>query len=156
MTDNEIKREVTFEERAEYFKKRYNEVWEEYKNPNGNEDPLYICVLRDGLRAIKKAEETINRQQAEIENYSHNIKQLTDENLILSQKRANIFEILNANEKGRIRGIKEFAERLKEICRKRQYVITEKTNFGVINKQYLQVVDKNDIDNLVKEMVGEE
>lgn len=51
----------------------------------------------------------INRQRAEIE-------KLKIENRILSQKRANIFEILTAfergEEKGRLDAVKEFVERL--------------------------------------------
>lgn len=88
-------------------------------------------LMRDAL-------DLINRLQAENENYSHNIKKLTEENLILSQKRANMFEILKSNEKGRIRGIKEFADRLKSLIR------------------YSTPLDRVCIDNLVKEMVGEE
>ena len=82
MTDNDIKREVTFEERAEYFKKRYSEVLEEYESLDGDEDPLYICVLQDGLCAIKKAEETINRLQAEIENLKDTLYDAEGVNLV--------------------------------------------------------------------------
>lgn len=80
----------------------------------------------------------INRLQAENE-------RLQTENLILSQKRANIFEIINAVERGRIRGIKEFAERLKEETNKVYYV----ESIALLNVHEI-------INNLVKEMVGEE
>ena len=84
--------------------------------------PMCSAVLH------QDAIDLINRQYAEID-------RLKAENLILSQKRANIFEIVNANEKGRARGIKEFAERLKKPNRWR-------------------VEDIYYIDTLVEEMVG--
>ena len=49
----------------------------------------------------------INRQKAEIE-------RLKEDNEIKSQKRANIFEITNAYERGRAEAVKEFAKRLKK------------------------------------------
>ena len=68
MTDNETTREKTFSEELPYFKERIKEVFDNYDNPNGYEDPLYIAVLRDSKRIVRKAEEEITRQQAEIEN----------------------------------------------------------------------------------------
>lgn len=56
MIDNEITREKTFSEELPHFKKRIKEVFDNYNNPNGNEDPLYICVLRDSKRIVQKAE----------------------------------------------------------------------------------------------------
>lgn len=67
MTDKEITREKTFSEELPYFKDRIEEVFDNYNNPNGNEDPLYICVLRDSKRIVRKAEEEITRQKTEIE-----------------------------------------------------------------------------------------
>ena len=74
MTDNEITREKTFSEELPYFKERIKEVFDNYDNLNGNEDPLYIAVLRDSKRIVRKAEEEITRQQAEIER----LKELCD------------------------------------------------------------------------------
>lgn len=67
MTDNECKRERTFEEELPHFKESVKEVFAQYHNPNGNEDPLYICVLRQGNRIVRKAEEKINRLRAEVD-----------------------------------------------------------------------------------------
>lgn len=92
----------------------------------------------------------INRQQETIKT----LRKCVEQHHIIRKDGKSPLSLLT--EEIKAKAIKEFAERLKEICKKRQYVITEKTNFGVINKQYLQVVDKNDIDNLVKEMVGED
>ena len=41
------------------------------------------------------------------------IERLKEENIIFSQKRANIFEIISAYDRGKTEAIKEFAERLK-------------------------------------------
>ena len=73
MTDNEIKREKTFSEELPYFKERIKEVFDNYSNPNGYDDPLYIAVLRDSNRIVRKAEEEINRQQEEIDRLTYNL-----------------------------------------------------------------------------------
>ena len=67
MTDNETTREKTFSEELPYFKERIKEVFDNYDNPNGYEDPLYIAVLHDSKRIVRRAEEEITRRQAEIE-----------------------------------------------------------------------------------------
>ena len=71
MTDKEIIIEKTFSEELPYFKERIKEVFDNYNNPNGNEDPLYICVLRDSNRIVRKAEEEITRQKTEIDELKH-------------------------------------------------------------------------------------
>lgn len=58
-------------------------------------------------------------------------------------------------EEAKAEAIKEFAERLKAECRQDRYSIQTTTKFGVLDKKYLRVVDEGDIDNLVKEMVGD-
>lgn len=73
MTDNGITREKTFSEELPYFKERIKEVFDNYDNPNGCEDSLYIDVLRDSKRIVRKAEEEINRQQEEIENLTYTL-----------------------------------------------------------------------------------
>ena len=135
MTDNEIKREKTFSEELPYFKERIKEVFDYYHNPNGYEDPLYIAVLRDSHRAVRKAEEEITRQQTEIERLKNEIQITKDAYTMLQTKN----EIIKSE------AIKEFAERLKEKSFKtiRNYGLTK------------DVVEVCDIDNLVKEMVGE-
>ena len=76
----------------------------------------------------------INRQKAEIE-------RLKTENLILSQKRINFFERIEIITAAEVRAVKEFAERLKD------KITMSPHSFISIDKWY--------IDNLVKEMVGE-
>ena len=63
MTDNE----KTFSEELPYFKKRMKEISDNYDNPDGYADVLYLSALSDSNRIVRKAEEEINRQQAEIE-----------------------------------------------------------------------------------------
>ena len=135
MTDNETTREKTFSEELPYFKERIKEVFDNYHNLNGGEDPLYIAVLRDSNRVVRKAEEEITRQQTEIERLKNEIQITKDAYIMLQTKN----EIIKSE------AIKEFAERLKEKSFKtiRNYGLTK------------DVVEVCDIDNLVKEMVGE-
>ena len=67
MADSEIKREKTFSEELPYFKEQMREVFDYYDNPMGCSEMLYISVLNDSNRIVRKAEEEINHQQEEIE-----------------------------------------------------------------------------------------
>ena len=67
MTDNKITREKTFSEELSYFKERMKEISDNYDNPDGYADVLYLSALSDSNRIVRKAEEEINRQQAENE-----------------------------------------------------------------------------------------
>ena len=80
MTDNEIKREKTFSEELPYFKERMKEISDNYDNPDGYADVLYLSALSDSNRIVRKAEEEITRQQAEIERLQADNKNL--ENVI--------------------------------------------------------------------------
>ena len=141
MTDNETTREKTFSEELPYFKERIKEVFDNYHNLNGGEDPLYIAVLRDSNRIVRKAEEEITRQQTEIEQLKFEIAKLLPEGCPYATQ----VEVSNKLESQiKSEAIKEFAERLKEKSFKtiRNYGLTK------------DVVEVCDIDNLVKEMVG--
>lgn len=133
MTDNEIKREKTFSEELPYFKERIKEVFDNYSNPNGYDDPLYIAVLRDSKRIVRKAEEEITRQQAEIEA------------LITGQETLQKYIA-----KAKAEAVKEFAERLKNKIK------TECNPYGKPTFDYdTSIAIMRYIDNLVTEMVGE-
>ena len=134
MTDNEITKEKTFSEELPHFKERIKEVFDNYHNPNGYEDPLYIAVLRDSNRIVRKAEEEITRQQAEIERLQNTINDILDRQPILVER---------AEKYAKSEAIKEFAERLKEIVK-----FTDDTYECWEIEGY--------IDNLVKEMIGYE
>ena len=126
MTDTEIKREKTFSEELPYFKERIKEIFDNFDNPDGYADVRYLSALSVGSRIVRKAEEEINRQQAEIEK--------------LMERIAEVSKTIKSE------AIKEFAKRLKEKSYKtiRNYGLTK------------DVVEVCDIDNLVKEMVGGE
>lgn len=59
--------------------------------------------------------------------------------------------------KGYADGVKEFAERLKAVCRQARFSVTVTQDLTGIKKvlDNIPVDDESDIDNLVKEMVGE-
>lgn len=132
MTDKEMTREMTFSEELPYFKERIKEVFDNYNNPNGNEDPLYICVLRDSNRIIRKAEEEIIFQQAEISRLRKEV------NLISIQFQ----DLQERTDEIKVEAYKEFAEKLKE--KYRNIVL------------YGKIVKVSTINNLLKEMLSEE
>ena len=103
----------------------------------------YRTRVGNQKQELARLNEQVNEQKAEI-------KRLYKENEIKSQKRANIFEIANAYERGKSEAITEFAERLK---------ITDLS--GVVGEHYINgemygYFDSGSfgsiIDNLVAEM----
>ena len=148
MTDNEITREKTFSEELPYFKERIKEVFDNYDNPNGYEDPLYIAVLRDSKRIVRKAEEEITRQQTEIES--------------LKENRDELWEIHCRDTKRcleRIDEIDTLKEELKTVKSEAYKECIEKVRKLAVGmhpcSDELRVFD-SDLDNLLKEKVGEE
>ena len=141
MTDNEITREKTFSEELPYFKERIKEVFDNYDNPNGYEDPLYIAVLRDSKRIVRKAEEEITRQQTEIESLKENRDELWEIHCRDTERsfaRMNEIDTLKEELKtAKSEAYKECIEKVKEKNR----------SVGILRQ--------GDLDNLVKEMVGD-
>ena len=175
MTDNKITRETTFSEELPYFKERIKEVFDNYHNPNGYEDPLYIAVLRDSKRVVRKAEEEINRQQVENKRLEKEVNlvsiQFQDLQERYEESQAEIERLkecpkcvyeydgetteycvqgpcsnFKTVEQIKSEAVKEFAERLEEKS------FQSFGNYGITR----DVVEVCDIDNLVKEMVGED
>lgn len=152
MTDNEITREKTFSEELPYFKEQIKEIFDNYHNPNDNEDPLRISVLRDSYRIVRKAEEEITCQKAEIE-------RLKRENEILSTNADTAFQdglneaqdlyATQVENEIKTEAIKEFADKLKENV----------TDCHTVSDGEYVGYDWTDIahciDNLVKEVVGD-
>ena len=142
MTDNEITREKTFSEELPYFKERIKEVFDNYDNPNGYEDPLYIAVLRDSKRIVRKAEEEITRQQAEIEGLKENRDELWEIHCRDTERcleRIDEIDILKEELKTvKSEAYKECIEKVKEKNR----------SVGILRQ--------GDLDNLLKELEGEE
>lgn len=85
----------------------------------------------------------INRQKAEIE-------QLRLKNRVLSQNRITMPERLEIVNNARNKAIREFAEKLKESA------FDVDVSFGYGKECYDKAVAVIEIDNLVKEMVGED
>ena len=128
--------------------------------------PIYKHIDKDCTPDIvKPALDLINRKKAEIENYSHNTKTMANDirglQKALEQAKAEIErlkkevkkckehykmacsernEFLEQLETAKAEAIKEFAERLKNEC-------VQDGAFGYVSAY--------EIDNLVKEMVGE-
>lgn len=142
MTDK-IERERTFDEEIQYFKQQIKEIFDNYHNPDGSEDRLEICVLRDAYRTVLKAEEEITRQQVEIEQLKFEIAKLLPKGCPYAIQ-VEVSNKLEAQIKSE--AFKEFAERLKEKS------FQSFGNYGITR----DVVEVCDIDNLIKEMVGDE
>ena len=132
MTDNGIKREKTFSEELPYFKEQMKEVFDYYDNPKGCSEMLYISVLNDSNRIVRKAEEEINRLQAENER----LKKEKDEYAYLYDKHINTaFSHIKSE------AVKKFANEFKSRC------IKGGIYPAFVNRQ---------LENVKKEMVGED
>ena len=131
--------EKTFSEELPYFKERMKEISDNYDNPDGYADVLYLSALSDSNRIVRKAEEEINRQQAEIKRLQSQVNRLKKYD---AERDIRLHARLIATAKSE--AIKEFAKRLKEKSYKtiRNYGLTK------------DVVEVCDIDNLVEEMAG--
>lgn len=134
MPDNEITREKTFSEELPYFKERIEEVFDNYNNPNGNEDPLYICVLRDSKRIVRKAAEEITYQQADIRMLRKKV------NLVSIQFQ----DLQERTDKIKVEAYKEFAEALRKHYDNPVWYLGGSNGFF------------DNLDSFVKEMVGKE
>lgn len=176
MTDNEITREKTFSEELQYFHERIKEVFDNYDNSNGYEDPLYIAVLRDSNRLVRKAEEEINRQQAEIDTLTYTLlgvmhsvdKWLDGAELeqdevnraatmrektlrIAEEKQAEIERLKNRPYTLQIEVSKKIESQIKSEAVKEFAEKLKEKVYSVYSIRDLHIT----IDNLVKEMVGE-
>lgn len=126
-------REMTFSEELPYFKERIEEVFDNYNNPNGNEDPLYICVLRDSKRIVRKAEEEITYQQADIRMLRKEV------NLVSIQFQ----DLQERTDEIKTDAYREFAEKLKKRYDNSVWYLGGSNGFF------------DNLDNFVKEMVDE-
>lgn len=148
MTDNEITREKTFSEELLYFKERMKEVFDYYDNPKGSAEMLYIDVLRDSNRIVRKAEEETTRQRAEIEQLKFEIAKLLPEGCPYATQ-VEVSNKLEAQIKSK--AVKEFADRLKNKIK------TECNPYGKPTFDYdTSIAILRYIDNIVKEMVDNE
>ena len=145
MTDNEIKRALGCCMHSKWSDKCSECFYAECDSEKG-------CVKE----LLEDALDLINRQQAKIEELTGNLKfvrgtverqkaeieRLQNECFCIANEREAIKDCINtAVEEAKAEAIKEFAERLKEEA--------------VTKCDWDNCVDVEDIDNLVKEMVGE-
>ena len=133
MTDNEITREMAFSEELHYFKERIKEIFDNYDNPDGYADAMYLSALSASHRIIRKAEEEIKRQQEEIDRLKATIDSFTDIGKLYSEIKAE--------------AIKEFAERLIYAL-----YINNEANMEIFDYAY----PLETINNLVKELISDE
>lgn len=160
--NNEAVREFTFEEYVSQYKNDAVKLFSEENE--GCETDFANFIVRCGLRIIQLANETINRQKAEIE-------RLQRENYILSINADTAFQDgLNeaqdlyaeeVKEQVKVEAVKEFAEKLKFEIINTPFVVNctgENDDFkegclrGLVAKQN-NIIDM--IDTALKEMVGE-
>ena len=141
MPDNKIKREMTFSEELPYFKERIKEIFDNSDNPDGYADMLYLSTLSDSNRIVRKAEEEIKCQQEEINILKADLKR------VCAERDARIC----TNNFIKSEAVKEFANILKNKIK------TECNPYGAPTFDYdTSIKILNFIDNLVKEMVGDE
>lgn len=163
MTDKEITREKTFSEELLYFKERMKEVSDYYDNPNGSAEMLYIDVLNDSNRVVRKAEEEITRQQAEIDRLQnmnqakldtiHNLQEEIEQWKEEANKYQNLWcTAVDDIEKVKVKAIKDFAERLKENISDDCHIVSNEGEYVGVGYDCTDVI--HCIDNLVKETVG--
>ena len=162
MTDNEITKEKTFSAELPHFKERIKEVFDNYNNPNGNEDPLYICVLRDSNRVVRKAEEEINRQQAENKRLEKEVNLVSIQFQDLQERyeesqaeverlKEFIVETRRCDKEIKVEAYKECIEKVKN------YIKTHCNPYGKPDFDYdTSIKILNFIDNLLKELEGED
>lgn len=148
MTDNKITREMTFSEELPYFKERIKEVFDNFDNPDGYADILYLSALRDSHRIVRKAEEEINSQQAEIEQLKFEIEKLLPKGCPYAIQ-VEVSKKLESQIK---------SEAVKECLAKvENYIKTHCNPYGKPDFEYdTSIKILNFIDNLVKEMADEE
>ena len=134
MTDNEIIK-VDIKKYAEALN---NLIGVDSAYLKGDND---VDAIVEIITLAKKMENTINRQKAEIAVFKNNLE-------------AMVKTMRNSAKATRAEAIKVFAERLKATPLRFGVEYTEYYDKPSIYK-LVPFVDDNDIDNLVKEMVGE-
>ena len=105
----------------------------------------YHCTSNKGKDAINDAIDLINRQKAEVEMLCMELDEvIIAKDLLFDEAEALI-------KKTKAEAIKEFAERLKALDR-----LDVDVSYGYGREHYTEAIAVNLIDNLVKEIIGEE
>ena len=183
LKDNEIIKDISFEKKTAYYKKEIKDFFSRYENKSGGEDCTEVCLIRAGYRTVLKAEEEINRLQAELkvsnEALNNSIKlnnRLETQNKELSETIHNLTLEKDALF-DKAEELKVEVEKLnKEIQITKDAYTMLQTKIEIINskavKEFAEKLKKRiykggvhptvedefmcDIDNLVKEMVSED
>ena len=151
LTDSDIvkERKVSLKEQIEHYNKRQKEVFDKYyrRNTKGNEDTLEICVLRESAVLISKLESIINRLQAENERLKEDnetLKSCIAKSFVVKAEGENPLSYLKAE------AYKECIEKVKERSSKMELVCSG----ALVRTDY--TITKENLDNLLKEKVGED
>lgn len=128
----------------EQIKKMLGTIIKQNEHKVLNGIPNNICCLN--MELTKAMRDLINRQEAEIERLSAENEQLGND---VDGKMKYIYELEERIKTAKSEAIKEFAERLKKSA------FDCDVSFGFGREHYTEAVTVFEIDNLVKEMVGE-
>lgn len=147
MKDNEITKANDILEKFDFFNQRAGyELWNDKPKDVQDKD------IEDKANDIKFLKDFINRQQAEIERYRKNL----NTNFVLIGSRGSGKSTLERKaiefrvDEIRKQAIKEYAERLKE------KVFIQENPFEANEHKFVKLIAAEEIDNIVKEMVGEQ
>ena len=140
---------LTFEEITEKHKRQAQQFLDEHPPKEGSEAPLEFWLINRGLRIIEQAEAKISHYKNNRDKYADSCMYLSKQCDKLQAENERYLHSIKLLEKdvaeAKAEAVKEFAERLKKCG-----LIEVQTGWNVIN------ADCEDIDSLVKEMVGEE
>ena len=139
MTDNEIIKALEEELKTALI---INHRFEESNDTENPDDHRFIALLS---RTIK----LINRQKAEIERSKGSVQEWVDGKCLSQKHLLMIGKLQNEIEQTKAKAIKEFAERLKQNSRKTGMILR-----GTHWEDKYTITDV-ELDNLVKEMVGD-
>ena len=147
MSSREVARnQLTFEERAKYFKKNVEEFFTTYKNDGGGEDCIEVCLIREGRRAVVMAEEEINRLQAENERLKDFTSSKCEDCAGCTSWKC---DCANIEAQAKAEAYKECIEKVKEEIYSQPH--SRSLEASVERARIIKIFD-----NLLKEMVGED
>ena len=160
MTDNEVTGEKTFSEELPYFKEQMKDAFERLTNSDGHIDVVHISLLIDTKRILRKAEEEINRQQAENINLKGHLEQLKSryDNAKSEIKRLKGISVSPSKDSMDFCGVLcDYAEELIDKAKSEAYKeFAEKLKEKAMQKfDWNEYVEVDDIDNLLKEIIEE-
>ncbi|MBR3974385.1 MAG: hypothetical protein IKJ88_00835 [Clostridia bacterium] len=175
MNDRKVNPEIerdqpSFEVRAESLKKRTKEFFSTYENPDGSEDRLEICLIREGHRTVLLAEEEIKRLKTELKRLNEEYMSLEAAYREQEDYESQILEGVEVcaccHEKYDEKIKQAKTEAIKEFAKRANKMITEVYNKHIFGSNDLDDAEKDAVinfsddvtyglANLLKEMAGE-